>query len=76
MTKSKIISEDYSDMLKEQIKKIIDFYTFKENDLLQIKSFIMNYRRKNYDTIIDDMLDSKITDLLEKRVYKNVKSNS
>lgn len=68
--KDTILVEDYSALLKEQIKGIIDFYTFKENDLLIFKSIIMHYRRKEYDDIIDIMLDSKITDLLEKRVYK------
>lgn len=68
----------YEDLLKENIKHSLDFYTWNESQLLLIKDFIRCIRKKDYDSVIGDMLDLKalaVFELLEDRKKKgyNVK---
>lgn len=67
-------NKTYEELLKESIINYINFYTFKESELLLIKDTIRNIRKKNYGQVIDDMIDLKALNVFEilneKRVYK------
>lgn len=62
---NKTYDKDYNDLLKETIINYINFYTFKDSDLVVIKDSIRNIRKKNYGQVIDDMLDLKALQVFE-----------
>ena len=62
---NKANDKDYNDLLKEIIVNYINFYTFKDSDLVVINDTIRNIRKKKYGQVIDDMLDLKAFQVFE-----------
>ena len=69
----KLQDNDLKELYIERIKFQIEHYKYSIADLLLIERFIRLYRVGMYSEIIDDLIDKKVVDLIDKKVCKNDK---